>query len=147
MATVNFTLQGTYTLMTCGVKGCGIAFAVDKGTHKRWRDTGEWFYCPNGHHIHYSDTETERLRREAAQKQAQIDCLETDLRRSREYADVNLRSANAYRGQVTKIKRRVAHGVCVCCKRTFQNLAAHMKGQHPDYVEAAKVNRSANEKD
>jgi hypothetical protein len=30
----------------------------------------------------------------------------------------------------------VANGVCPCCNRTFQNLARHMAGKHPDYEEA-----------
>jgi hypothetical protein len=30
----------------------------------------------------------------------------------------------------------VKHGVCPCCKRTFENLARHMKGQHPTFAGA-----------
>ena len=39
------------------------------------------------------------------------------------------------KGQVTRIKKRVANGVCPCCNRTFKDLAAHMSTQHPDYIE------------
>jgi hypothetical protein len=46
------------------------------------------------------------------------------------------RSLAAQKGVTTRIKRRVANGVCPCCKRTFQDLARHMAGQHPRYAEA-----------
>lgn len=39
----------------------------------------------------------------------------------------------AYKGQVTKVKRRVSKGVCPCCNRTFENLARNMESQHPAY--------------
>jgi hypothetical protein len=35
---------------------------------------------------------------------------------------------------VTKLKQRVANGVCPCCHRSFVNLHRHMAGQHPDYT-------------
>lgn len=38
------------------------------------------------------------------------------------------------KGEVTKLKKRIANGVCPCCKRSFCNLAAHMKTQHPEYT-------------
>jgi hypothetical protein len=34
---------------------------------------------------------------------------------------------------MTRIKKRVAAGVCPCCNRSFKDLARHMAGQHPDY--------------
>ena len=33
-------------------------------------------------------------------------------------------------------KNRVAASVCPCCKKTFKQLAAHMKNKHPNYAEA-----------
>ncbi len=31
-----------------------------------------------------------------------------------------------------KMRTRVMNGVCPCCNRTFQNLMAHMKTEHPE---------------
>ncbi|WP_159103999.1 hypothetical protein [Rhodopseudomonas sp. B29] len=56
------------------------------------------------------------------------------MRDQREAAE---RRAAAARGQVTKIKNRVGHGVCPCCNRTFANLARHMAGEHPGYTAEA----------
>ena len=44
------------------------------------------------------------------------------------------RSAAAYKGHLTRVKRRVGNGVCPCCNRTFKNLADHMTTKHPDYA-------------
>lgn len=39
----------------------------------------------------------------------------------------------AQKGQNTRLKNRIAAGVCPCCNRSFQNVARHMAGQHPDF--------------
>jgi len=50
--------------------------------------------------------------------------------------EMERRRVSAARGRVTKIKRRVQHGVCPCCNRTFSNLASHMKTKHPEFEAA-----------
>jgi hypothetical protein len=49
--------------------------------------------------------------------------------------DTAERRRRAEKAAKTKIKNRVAKGVCPCCNRTFQNLADHMKSKHPDYAD------------
>lgn len=44
------------------------------------------------------------------------------------------RSLVAHKGHTTRLKNRIAAGVCPCCQRTFQNLARHMKCKHPKYT-------------
>lgn len=39
----------------------------------------------------------------------------------------------AEKGAKTRIKNRVANGVCPCCTRTFQNLHRHMETKHPEF--------------
>ena len=50
--------------------------------------------------------------------------------RGREEAEASLQ---ATKGVVTRLKKRAIAGVCPCCNRTFQQLAAHMAHKHPDY--------------
>lgn len=93
------------------------------------------FFCPYGHEAHYAAGETERdkLRRERdllRQRLAEKDDAIAEQRRHREEAE---RSAAAYKGQATKLRNRARNGVCPCCNRSFANLAAHMKTQHPDF--------------
>jgi hypothetical protein len=86
------------------------------------------FYCPAGHLQHYctGEIELDKMRRERDRLQQRV--AERDDR----VAELQ-RSNAATRGQVTKIKNRVANGVCPCCNRTFANLMNHMKSKHPDY--------------
>jgi len=42
----------------------------------------------------------------------------------------------AERSARVRLKKRIACGVCPCCKRTFTNLARHISGQHPEYGKA-----------
>lgn len=47
--------------------------------------------------------------------------------------DKQWRLRRAAEGRTRAVKRRVAAGVCPCCTRTFQNLAAHMQNKHPGF--------------
>lgn len=106
---------------------CGIVFGLDEQFAARRRKDGRLFYCPNGHGLSWKKSlDDEALKRRLASAEANV----THLRDQRDAAE---RSARSYKGQVTKIKRRVGKGVCPCCNRTFQDLARHMAGQHPDY--------------
>ena len=106
---------------------CGITFYVTKEFDQRRRDDKNWFYCPNGHNQRYTESEADRLRRER-DRLRQRDAYNQDKIRELEYSNRGLK------GSITKMKKRTAHGVCPCCKRTFQNLAAHMSTKHPDYT-------------
>jgi hypothetical protein len=93
-----------------------------RGTVKVW--------CPLGHSWHYTgESEADQLRRALVARGAVLDRVRADR-------DQAKRSLAAQKGVTTRIKRRVANGVCPCCKRTFQDLARHMAGQHPGYAEA-----------
>jgi hypothetical protein len=107
--------------------------------HSAKRSPSISFFCAYGHSQHYPAGESEetKLRRERdrlAQRLAEKDDRITQLR---EHAQAAERRAAAARGQVTKIKNRVGHGVCPCCNRTFENLARHMANQHPTFTAEA----------
>jgi hypothetical protein len=111
---------------------CGVFFGMGDGFREQCLTDGRSFYCPNGHRQHYTESTQTKLRK--AREEA-----EAERRRRRATQDLlahEERRSAAARGQVTKIKKRVAAGVCPCCNRTFQDLAKHMSGQHPDYVKA-----------
>lgn len=125
---MNFT-----TVICCN---CGVPFGMQPGYIEHLRESHAWFYCPNGHRQHYAaETEAEKLRRQRDQLQQRLAQRDDEIefqRKGREHAE---RSAAAFKGQVTKLKKRGAAGVCPCCNRTFQNLGRHMATQHPDYTE------------
>lgn len=118
------------TATSCGV--CGIPFAIPDNHLSKLKATGDTFYCPSGHGISYSEGTNARLKRELAAANGNARYYEGRL-------STEERRSAAFKGQVTKIKKRVAAGVCPCCNRTFQDLGRHMAGQHPDFAGAGTV--------
>ena len=108
---------------------CGIEFGVpahfardchEKGASKTW-------YCPNGHPRMFSESTSEKLRRERDRLQQQIARVEDEKREQLARAE-KVEAANR------RLKKRAAAGTCPCCQRTFQNMSTHMKRQHPEFV-------------
>lgn len=126
------------TLVSESCYKCGVVFGLESRHRDQLLKSHEDFYCPNGHSQHYiSETEAERRARLAEER---AKSAENTAQFYRERAASNAREANiqthrarALKGHVTRIKRRVANGVCPCCQRTFSNLAAHMETKHPKY--------------
>lgn len=121
--------------ITCCNTDCGISFEVPNWWYKGKRDTHSWFYCPNGHRQHFSaesDLEIARRERDIAKQQV--------ARAEQEAAEAKARAEQAERSE-KRLKKRASAGNCPCCKRTFSNMATHMKRQHPEFVagEGAKV--------
>jgi hypothetical protein len=129
------TYTDVLSVLECG--SCHISFAIPRDMLQARKDDGRDFWCPNGCKIRYSETETQRLRKKLEREKLWRGQAETRARAALDQADTAERSARAYKGQVTKIKKRVAHGVCPCCKRTFQDVARHMAGQHPGFADGA----------
>ncbi len=129
MSTV--TLSGTYELLACCHAGCGVTFGVPKWWEIERRRDHTWWYCPNGHQQHFaSKSDLDRLKAANLRLESQ---LEFQRNRTRDVAverDEAKRSLTATKGVVTKIKKRVEHGVCIHCNRTFQDLARHMESKH-----------------
>ena len=94
------------------------------------------FFCPFGHSAHYPDgpTDEDKLRQERDRLKQETARLEESRARLVEERDAAERRAAAARGQVTKLKRRAANGVCPCCSRHFTNLERHMKSKHAEYT-------------
>ena len=94
------------------------------------------FYCGYGHKQFYLEGESEetKLRRER-------DRLKQDAARLQDEAVAAINEAFEQRQRAVKaeasakrLKKRASAGSCPCCKRTFANMAEHMKHQHPDFV-------------
>lgn len=114
---------------------CSIDFGIGDDFMARRREDHGTFYCPNGHVNYYpQDNEAERLRKELDREKQRSENNAAYATRERERRLAAERQRAAARGQVTKIKNRVAKGVCPCCNRTFANVARHMASQHPDFA-------------
>lgn len=118
--------QNKIQTITCS--GCGVVYGLPYGFIDNRQQDKQVFYCPNGHRQQYTKSEADKLREQLTQEKAatewqraRINRLEKDLQ--------------SQKGQMTKLKNRIAKGVCPCCGRSFVALARHMKTKHPDYVE------------
>lgn len=122
-----------FASIVCGK--CGIEFGVPHAfdTEQRQQGKNGGFFCPNGHAQVYSESESDKLRRERDRLSQRLAEKDDDIRREREGREAAERKAAAARGQVTRIKKRVGNGVCPCCTRSFTNLRRHMEAQHPEY--------------
>lgn len=127
-----FNADTTLVVVKCFT--CGVTYAIpasfDSSARKYHGDkNGWWICCPFGHTWGYTgqtDVEAARLQRDAARD---------DLAAERARHDQTKGSLRAQKGVTTKIRKRIAKGVCPCCNRTFADLARHMECKHPDYAE------------
>lgn len=134
MPTLTYT--GQLDVVTCW---CGMKHAIPtelRDYQLRQHADGQRYsiYCPLGHTYIPSgkskstqlEEQLERERRRAGRLAAERDQVTASLRAQRG-------ATTRARNQRDRDRRRVAAGVCPCCNRTFQNLARHVAGQHPDY--------------
>lgn len=99
---------------------CGVPFGVPRAFNDRRRIDHKVYWCPNGHQqLYTAESDAERNARLLREEQA---------RHQR-----TLTRANEAEAEAARLKRRIAHGVCPCCKRTFRQLAVHMAKKHPEY--------------
>ena len=111
--------------MNCGE--CGITFAMPETFRKDCKELGYTWYCPNGHSRIYSETDVNKLKRELAKEESKHDQTSAKLR------DTKIK-LSCEKGQRTKLKNRIAKGVCPCCNRYFQNVKRHIDNKHPEYL-------------
>lgn len=127
-----------FEVMTCPT--CGVQYALEERYVKDKRDQGEsgkGWTCPNGCSLIFRKSTADHLRDQLRAKDAQLareQSSHDQTRAERDHAEARRRAEKAAK---TKIKNRVAHGVCPCCNRTFQNLQRHMASQHPDFAPPA----------
>ena len=94
------------------------------------------FYCPYGHEAHFAagETEEDKLRRERDLLKQQMAERDDKIHRLIKVANDAEAMARKVKAEKVKLTKRVSHGVCPCCNRTFAKLAAHMKTKHPEFT-------------
>lgn len=114
---------------------CSMPFGMsEKFRNERLADHAT-FYCPSGHRNYYGGkSKTEKLQEELDRSTAREKSLSSVIDRQRETIKGRDHIIRGQKAAKTRLKNRIAAGVCPCCNRTFQNLASHMKGQHPEFV-------------
>lgn len=119
---LSFTVTTTMIVEICC--SCGVAFGIPSDLRNEFKaDENKWFYCPNGHRQHYSESEATRLQRELRQAQA-----------AKERAERDLTNQMKLRAEADRKLKRLNKGVCSCCNKSFVDLHKHMKTKHPEVV-------------
>lgn len=137
MTTRTITYTGELVVHECC--NCGIDFAIPRALDQHaHRDHSVNFWCPLGHSQHYigkTDAQIEKERAEAMARRAVN--AENAARVQRERAARAERSAAAYRGQATRLRNRIAAGVCPVpgCRRSgFAQVMRHIASKHPSWA-------------
>lgn len=127
-----FTAGQLLETVTCAK--CAVLFAFPEQWVTAFRSSHQNFFCPAGHNNYFpAETDEEKLRKQLAQAQTNIEHKEAAISSLREQRAQLERSRASLRGVHTRICNRVKNGVCPCCNRTFANLSAHMHTKHPDF--------------
>jgi len=133
------TFFGKLSVIHCA--NCGIAFGITTDFEERRRADHKDFMCPNGHSNFYNgESEEEKLRRENQRLTQNRAYLEDQIRNREQQAEYERNRAKAFKGHLTRTKKRVSAGVCPCCNRTFKDLARHMETKHQGYAEKESCN-------
>lgn len=116
---------------------CGIVYGIPREFANEVRASGSHYYCPNGHHLSWteSDADREKKRADAAERRAANFEAQADYERER--AAGERRTAAALRGHLTRMRNRIAAGVCPVpgCKRTgLTQTLNHIGKKHPEWL-------------
>lgn len=111
---------------------CSFSFAVLNNVDGKWRKNHRTFWCPacNCSQSYSGMSKAEKRAEEAESKLAEE---RRNAQRQRSRAALAESLVVAVNKQYKRIRDRVKNGVCPCCNRTFQNLAAHMKTEHKEF--------------
>lgn len=115
---------------------CGIVYALTKDYEARRLEDGKSWHCPNGHSVVFTKPESEKQRERADSLAKQLEYARLSADAAHDQAHAAERSARSYKGHVTRLRNRIANGVCPVpsCHRNFANVKAHIKGQHPEWA-------------
>lgn len=125
------TYTGKLRVYSCW---CGISFALPENLYTEYRRKNGRIsiYCPLGHSMVPADKD------EIAVLKARLSSTQESRDHYRNQRDHAERQARAHKGHHTRIKNRIANGICPCCNRTFVNLGKHMKSKHPSFTKEAE---------
>lgn len=134
MTRATLTVDVELERLTCA--DCGMVFAFPAQLITKRRRDHQNFYCPSGHSNYFpGKSDLEQLQQQLTDARLEIKRAEYRAQTAQLEREAARKELRATRGQMTKLRKRIANGVCPCCRRTFVNLQRHMTSKHPDYAE------------
>lgn len=132
-------IDGSILFQITDCANCGVIFAITERFDSERRSSGKNFYCPNGHPLVYNNGKSaldiERDKRERAERAAEYARASCDA--ARDQARAAERTNIALRGHLTRLRNRIANGVCPVpgCKRSgFADVRRHINAKHPQWA-------------
>jgi hypothetical protein len=117
---------------------CGVAFGIPADLQRAFLDDrNRYFYCPNGHRQHYLGKSAEQKERERAERaEALAERRLASMYAARDQAAAAERSARTLKGHVTRLRNRIAAGICPVpsCRRNFLDVKVHIATEHPAWA-------------
>ena len=106
---------------------CGIHFGVPSNLMEEYETKagGMSIYCPLGHSMVPGEGSLQR----------KLDRAETRNRALLDQLNAAERTRRALKGHLTRLRNRIAAGVCPWCQRHFTQVERHVASKHPEHVE------------
>jgi hypothetical protein len=124
----------TVSLTAMDCPNCSVVFAAPDRFITERRQDGKSFYCPNGHPMSYNERELDKVKARLKDAERDVVWYKEAEKREREQRQSAERSAAAYKGQTTKLRKRAITGTCAFCHRHFTNVERHVATKHPGEV-------------
>ena len=135
------TIEAVGTLVVEECCNCGTLFAMSTAFQKRALASrgpnGVVFYCPKGHKQRYvGETDEQKAIRQRDQARQDAQFWSDQYSAASRDAEHQRRSKAAIRGHLTRMRNKIANGVCPVsgCRRHFDNVQNHIRGEHPDWL-------------
>ena len=121
--TINFAVESCYK--------CAITFAVTQDFQNARMHDHATFYCPMGHgQVYGGKSQVERDRDAAIADRNRVQAELNEIRHAKLVAE---KARDKAVREKRKVEKRIAHGVCPCCDKTFANVSHHMMTEHKDF--------------
>ena len=128
-----FTDTRTFTVICCAT--CAMDFGVPERFEKDRRDDHGGFTCPKGHsNVFYGKSDEEKLCGQLNREKDRHTRTRHELDQEESRHKDTKHSLRAQKAAKTRLKKRIANGVCPCCNHSFKNLHRHISSQHPNFV-------------
>jgi hypothetical protein len=122
------------TQINCGE--CGGTYAINERYRAQRQQKGDGWTCPycKCSWGYFNNGDNAKLKRDLEEANRRVEFQRDQAAMERKRRESAEHRERAQKAAKTRIKNRIANGVCPCCNRTFLDLQRHMSTKHADYV-------------
>lgn len=116
---------------------CGVVHGIPRFYADQMRAKAGTYHCPNGHSIGWSESDLDRERKKRERAEAAATRATARLDQAVAEADSLRNSLRSTKGHLTRMRNRIAAGVCPVpgCQRTgLVQTKRHIEAKHPEWA-------------